>query len=241
MSRENDDNEKAFDWFELATAILLGLAAVGAAWASFQNGQWGGRQAEAFSEAATMTTKASNNYNEMMSTINHDYSIDIQAKKHIFEAMDAEDEKDKKRNFELASNLYTRYLSGDAYEDLDLPPEYITPEEVEGKEKDFEEAKVIPDKILIESVESELGDEYVKAMLASPTMEFAAADKRFAEGRNANDTGDKFSLVQVFYTISLFFAGLGLVFKTNIRWGFFTAGLLVFVYATFFMFRVPWA
>jgi hypothetical protein len=43
MTQENNTQEKAFDWFELLTALLLGLAAVGAAWAGFQSGQWGGR------------------------------------------------------------------------------------------------------------------------------------------------------------------------------------------------------
>jgi hypothetical protein len=241
MSQEAASDRKMFDVFELSTALLLGFAAVGAAWAGFQNGQWGGRQAEAFSEAATMTTKASNDYNEMMSTINHDYAIDIQAKKAIFEAMDEEDEARREHRLEMASNLYTRYLSVEAYEELELPEEYVTPEEVDGKEADFVEAKVLPEKMLVESLESELGDEYIDDMLSDANAAFAAADKRFAEGRIANDTGDKFSLIQVFYTLSLFFAGLGLVFKTRMRWGFFSAGLLVLIYSTFSMFRVPWA
>ena len=78
-------------------------------------------------------------------------------------------------------------------------------------------------------------------LLASPTADFKTADARFAEGRNANEIGDKFSLDQVIYTISLFFGGLGLVFKTRIRWFFFGAGALVFVCATVFLFRIPWA
>lgn len=236
-----EETPKAFDWFELMTALLLGLAAIGCAWASHQNGQWGGRQAEAFAEASTMSTKAGTSYNEQSAVINHDYSIDLQAKKLILEAIDSEDEKEKERLFTIASNLYTRYMSTDAYEDLDLPLEFITPNEVQGKEQDFVEAKPLPAKVLIESVEAELGDEYITDMLASPTADFANADKRFAEGRQANETGDQFSLIQVFYTISLFFAGLGLVFKTNIRWGFLGAGTVVLIYASVLIFRYPWA
>ncbi len=49
---------------------------------------------------------------------------------------------------------------------------------------------------------------------------FADADAKFEEGKKANDNGDKFDLAVVFFTVALFFAGLGLVFKTSIRWGF---------------------
>ena len=53
-----DGDDKKADRFELMTALLLGFAALGAALASLQGGQWGGRQLEAFSESNTMTTVA---------------------------------------------------------------------------------------------------------------------------------------------------------------------------------------
>lgn len=51
-----------------------------------------------------------------------------------------------------------------------------------------------------------------------------SSDKKFAEGRTANENGDQFDLTGVLVTVSLFFAGLGLVFKSDVRWAFFGLG-----------------
>ncbi|HEV7672138.1 MAG TPA: hypothetical protein VGS22_26775 [Thermoanaerobaculia bacterium] len=60
MSATDDpeSDPKSFDTFELATAVLLGLAALGAALASLQSGPWGGRQLDAFSAANTLAPTA---------------------------------------------------------------------------------------------------------------------------------------------------------------------------------------
>ena len=78
-------------------------------------------------------------------------------------------------------------------------------------------------------------------MLDKGEQQFVAADKKFDEGRDANNTGDIFGLVGVIYAVGLFMAGLGLVFKTRLRWLFLGAAGIVFVYATIYMFRTPWA
>ena len=78
-------------------------------------------------------------------------------------------------------------------------------------------------------------------MLEAGEKMFKDADAKFAEGRQANENGDQFDLAGVFYTVALFFAGVGLVFKTSMRWAFFTLGLLVFAGASIFMARLPWA
>ena len=61
MSEINADStaEKPFELFELVIATLLGLAAIGAALAGIQSGQWGGKQMEAFAQANSITTNAS--------------------------------------------------------------------------------------------------------------------------------------------------------------------------------------
>ena len=78
-------------------------------------------------------------------------------------------------------------------------------------------------------------------MLATGTEMFAKADARFAEGRVANENGDRFELVGVIYTVGLVFAGLGLVFKTNVRWMMFAFGVVIFVVGTGRMLMLPWA
>ena len=75
MSENSGTEEVSNDRFEMATAFLLGFAALGAAIASLQAGQWGGKQLEAFSESNTMTTLAARDYNEAVSSMNADYAI----------------------------------------------------------------------------------------------------------------------------------------------------------------------
>ena len=74
------ERSEPFDMFELVTAILLGLAAIGAALAGLQGGQWGGKQLEAFAESNKMTTKAATEYNEASVAINADYAAVAAAK-----------------------------------------------------------------------------------------------------------------------------------------------------------------
>ncbi len=69
---------------------------------------------------------------------------------------------------------------------------------------------------------------------------FADADAKFEEGKTANDNGDKFDLAVVFFTVALFFAGLGLVFKTPIRWGFCAVGVVFFLGSTIYIMSLPW-
>lgn len=234
---DNNNSTKPFDLFELLTAILLGFAAIGAALAGHQNNLWGGAQSEYYSEAATLTTKAANLYSESIAEVNLDYSVDLLAKKEILEGLEEEGDA-RSHKLEIASNLYTRYLSDEAYEELDLPKD-LHGEDKEKSSK-YKEQDSIDEETLIDSVESDLGEGYIDDMLKEANLEFEKADKVFVSGRQANDYSDQFSLIQVVYTISLFFAGVALVFKTKMRWGFLAAGGVVFAFGTIMMFGVPW-
>ncbi len=266
MSDESTEKPaKPFDPFELLTAILLGLTAVGASVASLQSGQWGGKQLDAFAEANTLTTKASTQYNEDTVLMNADYAAVAVAKQHILEARDARDPVDRERHFDLASYFYESQLSEQAYKTMKLPAGYWEEDE-DAKKADAEHAAAsgehaeepaaeeeaapaaenalerdIPDAALIASLKEELDEEYTDKMLAAGKEMFAQADARFAEGRVANEHGDGFELVGVIYTVGLVFAGLGLVFKTNMRWAMFGLGVLVFVISTGRMLMLPWA
>jgi hypothetical protein len=274
----SDEQEKSFDLFELLTAILLGLAAIGAALAGLQGGQWGGKQLEAFSEANTLTTRAASQYNEDMALVNSDYATVARAKEHILEARDAKDEADRQRHFELASYFYMYQLNEKAYKAMKLPIDYYVEDEeaakapgapavqpavaaenpaaapaaeAEEEEEEDEPAAAadpakpqlenLPNETLLASLSAELDDEYIDSMLENGEKMFQDADKRFAEGRAANDNGDKFDLAGLYFTVALFFAGVGLVFKTGVRWLFFTLGFLIFAGSSVFMARLPWA
>ena len=226
-------SSSAFDPFELIAAILLGLGAIGAAFSGYQSSLWGGKSTEAYGLAATMSTKASTEYNYAVMDMSQDYNVDIQAKKLTMEGLDATDEATKVRSFEMASYLYTVQMSETGYKDLGLPMDL--------REGDPAKRDDIVQEMLQKALDGDLGNDYVDLMLAEGEKKFADADKKFDEGRVANDTGDTFDLIGVIYAVGLFMAGLGLVFKTKLRWLFLAAGVLVFAYATIYMFRTPWS
>jgi hypothetical protein len=300
------------DRFELMTAILLGVAALGAALASLQGGQWGGKQLEAFSQSNTMTTLAARDYNEAVSSQNADYAIIAQAKQLLINAAEAETEADEQRNLRSVSYLYTQQLTWQAMKALGLPeamwssertdeegteaaepaaaaapaepsaePSAPTPaptadaEDAEGEDAEEEAApapageaaaapaaaeeeeqsageaaidaamaNMLPEEMLWATINVELHDEdssYGDDLYTEPVAQFDAADARFKEGQTANNNGDQFDLAGVFYTVALFFAGLGLVFKTKARWPFFGLGTIVFLATSIFMAMQPWA
>jgi hypothetical protein len=291
------EKEKPFELFELVTAALLGLAAIGAALAGIQSGQWGGKQLEAFAQANSITTHAAKSYSEAVSDMNSDYAVIGQAKRLILEGIDATSDADKKRSFKLASYYLTQQLDETAYDALKLPkqkedaaatpaaatttaattttttaatatetatagddeekaaepaaasastPAAGTPKTAEvdtEEEVEAEMAAPLEEKVLIKVLGSELHDDdtYETAMFAEGNKLFADADKKFEEGRKANNNGDEFELAGLYYTIALFFAGLGLVFKTKMRWGFAGAGTVVFLLSTIYLITRTWA
>lgn len=267
----SEETNQPFDKFELITAILLGLAGIGAALAGLQGGQWGGKQLEAFAAANALTTKAATQYTEDTVAINADYAAVASAKAYILQARDTNDAKAAERNLDLASYYYMYQMSERGYKAMGLPIEFFVEDEdddpaapaagapaaaaapaagaaAEDDEDDdpvaaAHEALVreIPDAALFATLHDELDDDYVEESLADGTRMFAEADKKFEEGRVANENGDKFDLAVVFFTVALFFAGLGLVFKTSVRWGFCAAGGVIFLGSAIFIMSLPWA
>jgi len=263
MTAENAGAEKSFELFELVTATVLGLAAIGVAVAGVQGGQWNGRQSQAFAEANTITTQASKSYSEGVSDMNSDYAIIGQAKQKILEGIDATSNADKVRSYRIASYYLTRQLSVTAYDALGLPERdeegnivaadapkppkaprsklaQVAAQTEEGVEAQL--AEVLPEAALLKVLGSELQDDdtYENAVFAEGNELFAKADKRFEEGRKANDNGDEFQLAGLYYTFALFFGGLALVFKTRMRWGFCAAGVAALVISTAYMATRTW-
>ncbi|MCX6552455.1 MAG: hypothetical protein NTY02_15865 [Acidobacteria bacterium] len=245
----SDDEKKPFDVFELCVAVLLGLSAIGAALAGVQNGQWGGKMLENFSVANTTTTRAAKEYNEAVSNINSDYAAVAQAKRSILDGIYAKSADEKEKDFQTASYYLTQQLSEDAYEALGLPKDKYEPD-VPGAKKTTTEAEVeedlkdvLPEEALLVALDTELHDDdsYSNGMFETAEKQLNEAEAKFAEGRAANETGDKYSLTTVYFTIALFFAGLGLVFKTRMRWVFFSLGAVTFIGAAGYMLTLPWA
>jgi hypothetical protein len=262
MSERTSDDDRSFELFELVTAVLLGLSTIGSAVASIQSGQWGGKQLEAFAEANAITTDASRSYGRAVSNINSDYAVVGQAKRLILEGIDATSDADQLRSYKLASYYLTQQLEDAAYEAMNLPAApndasagdasagddstgdastgdaSMTEEEVEAKM-----SSPLSEAALIEVLGRELHDDdrYENVMFADGNRLFEAAGKKFEDGRHASATGDQFELVGFYYTVALFLAGLGLIFKTRTRWWFISLGYAVFLLSTAYLFTRAWA
>ena len=227
------EDERGFDKFELFTAILLGLAAIGASYAGYQSSLWGGKSTEAYGEASTIATKGAAERSYAVTSISHDQSVDIQAKRLIVEGADAVEDGDAayaQRAYEVASYLYTVQFSENAYKAFGFPEE---------NRKEKEKQLTLPQDLLNESYDKDLEKGYIDGMLAQSKTSFEESAKRFDEGRKANDIGDSFDLDVVIFSIALFFAGIGLVFKTKVRWFFFYAGVVIFLVGTVYLLVLP--
>jgi hypothetical protein len=232
----SEDSGKPFDPFELTAAVLLGIGAIGASLASFQEGLWGGQSVEGYGEAAAMTTKASSTYNDELTTYMQDAQIDVRSKELIWEGNDNKDDAAGERQLGMASWMLLSQLSDAAYEHLKLPKD-LREKYMAGNADD---AVLTPEQ-LNTALETDLEEDYVTAVFSTSQTEFDAADKRFAEGRDANNKGDQFSMAGVIFTVALFFAGLSLVFKTRMRWAFLGIGATVLAGAIGFMSTLAWA
>jgi hypothetical protein len=233
VSEDSRDAGGSSDAFERAVTILLGLAAFSAAWSGYQASLWGGRSVEAYSEAATMSIKASSEHNRAEMDIAHDFESDLQAKERILEALDAKAGPDQIRLAHVASYLYAVEMSPIGYAALKLPPEYHTA-------GDLQKHPGIPLDALEAVLERRLDATYEDAMLARGKTDYAAADQRFEEGRHASTNNDRFELYTVIFTVSLFFGGLGLVFRSRIRWYVLVAATLALVLGAVYLTRTPW-
>jgi hypothetical protein len=237
------EENNGLDRFELIAAILLGLAAIGTAVAGFQSALWGGKSVEAYGRANTEATKAASEQSRAIVEMSKDSSTDVAAMRLILEGDDNPNQADKKRNYEIATYLYTKQLSNPAYKALGLPPEARLAQEAADQTPEVEEKQAaMQETILEKAMEKDLADDnnYRKEMLAESAKLNEQSDKTFKEGQDANDVGDKFDLVNVIFAISLFFSGIALVFKTGIRWIILGLGALLLVSGMVYMLTLSW-
>lgn len=232
---DRDAPKKAFDPFELFAAFMLGMGAVGGAWAAYQGDLWGGEETAAYGAAATQATRASTVFNIGVTQLVRDLGLDLDAKKLIAEGALTEDEAVRTRCFGIAGYLYTRQLSDEGYRALGFPEAHrITPERPEAPE--------IPPEVLLQNVDKELGDDeqYINAVLADGMAAFEEADSHFALGRWEGEVGDGFGLSSVLFTVALFLSGVALVFKSKVRWMFGLLGSVMLGVALLHLLSQSW-
>ncbi|MEK8023844.1 MAG: hypothetical protein AAB229_08570 [Candidatus Hydrogenedentota bacterium] len=235
----NSDSDK----YEVIAAFVLGLAAVGSALAGFEANQWGSTQLEAYGDANRLTTQAAAEYNEAVVAVNNDFAAVAQAKAHVIAARDARSGAERAQNLEIASYIYTTMLSEKAYRAFEFPMKYYVEDNAPGADTERAGApqdEDIPDELLLESLEDELDDDYVDAMTAAPEGKFKEADARFKEGGKCDNIGDMFDLAGIAYAISLFFGGIGVIFRTKTRWTVLGISAFIFAAASLFLLFQPW-
>ncbi|MEQ1642937.1 MAG: DUF4337 family protein [Pyrinomonadaceae bacterium] len=236
---EESERQALVDKFEFFAAILLGAAAICTALSSFQAGLWDGKQAEAYGKANTEATAAAAERAKAIVEMSKDAQIEITAYQLIETGVNNETSNPAvaASSFEIATYLYTRQISDPGYKALGLPPEA---KKDDGE--DEEKTEALKGDILDKASEVDLvGNEtYQKEMLAKATELNAQSEKTFAAGNSANETGDKFELTNVIFAVSLFFMGIALVFKTEIKWYVLYAGGGLTLLGLIYMLTLSW-
>jgi hypothetical protein len=222
-------SEERTDRFELWAAVFLGITAILTAVSSFQAGLWDGKQAEQYGKANTEATAAAAERARAIVEMSKDTQIDMMAYRLIRE--------DNPTSDQIASYLYTRQLSDAGYKALGLPPEAKKDDDL-----DDEKVEALQGEILDKAAEEDLvGNEaYMKEMFAKSVEVNARSEKTFAEGNEANEISDKFDLANVIFAVSLFFMGIALVFKTEMRWKVLIFGGLLSFGALVCMLKLKW-
>lgn len=236
---EESEKQSMVDRFEFFAAFLLGVAAICTALSSFQAGLWDGKQSESYGKANTEATMASAERAKAIVEMSKDAQIEITAYQLIEEGLNNVTTNPSVSNssFEIATYLYTRQISDAGYKALGLPPEA---KKDDGE--DEEKTEALKGDILDKASEVDLvgNDEYQKEMLAKATELNAQSEKTFAEGNSANETGDKFELANVIFAVSLFFMGIALVFRTEIKWYVLYAGGFLTLAGLIYMLTLQW-
>lgn len=246
MSAYEGENQ-SIDKLELLAAILLGLAAIATAIASFESGLYGGKSVESYGKANKVATEAAAERSRAIVEMSRDNTIDSEAMRLILEGDDAPTPAAEARNYAVATYLYTRQMSEPGYKALGLPAEARKPA-AEGADDGDEEGAAeekqtaMQEQLLEKAMEADLSEDenYRKEMLARSQTLFDESEKIFKEGQEANETGDKFQVSAVLYAIALFFGGILQVFRNRgARAAILGAGGLFFVAATAYMLTLP--
>ena len=227
-------NKASVELFELCAAILLGLGATLGSIAGYQGGLWSGKSIESFGQSSRVTTKSADAGTYADSKIASDSLVKLEIMKLVSRALHTP--KGEERDFLMhqVSELMIREYSDEAYDAIDLPLEPRKKYDADGTLAD------LPEEEIITASKKDFSKDYYGWMYEEKVKHTVKANELFAQGQHEGTVGDQFALDGVYYTMSLFFAGLGLVFKSRVRWGFFGLGTLIFLGALIYMCRLEW-
>ena len=227
--------------FELIAAVLLGLAGILTALASFQAGLWNGKMSEHYGKANEMATAAAAEKSRAIVEMSRDATIDIQAKQMIMEG--DENPAMRQRDHTIAAYLYTVQMSNAGYKAMGFPEaaKKLVKDDPKTTQNESKDAS-LGEQLLDKALQNELTDNnnYRDEMLAESKKGSDEADKTFAEGIKAKETSDRFELGDVIFAVSLFFTGISLVFRTRVRSAVLFAGGLFLFCGIVYMIMIRW-
>ncbi len=226
------------DRFEFFAAFLLGIAAIATALASLQSGLWDGKMVEAYGKSNKVATAAASENSRAMIEMSKDTQVDLQAYQQILEAKS--NPATLAKTEELVTYLYTSQLSDTAYKAFGFPPKPSTFDDNDPATED--KVASFTDDVLTKAEEFDLvaDENYRKEMLAKSTKLTEESEAAFKEGQEANGFGDGFEFANVIFAISLFFTGISLVLKSNIRWTVMIIGGILLIAGAVYIATLPW-
>jgi len=228
-------SKASVELFELCAALLLGLGATMGTIAGYQGGLWSGKSIESFGLSSRITTKSADAGTFADSKIASDNLVKLQVIQLVTQAKHTPKGDEREFLLHQISELMIREYSDEAYDAMGLPQEPRKKYDADGDLLD------LPEDVIFEASKQNFNKDYFQWMYEEKVKHTVKAEELFAEGQHAGTVGDEFALNGVYYTLSLFFAGLGLVFKSRVRWGFFALGAMIFLGALVYMCRLEWA
>jgi len=167
------------------SAALLAAATLATAYSAYEATRWSGQQSTRFTQAGAARTKAAKENSRGYSLVTIDATLFADIAAAYFE-----------ENEELVQFLRTR-----------LRTEFKPAFNEWLDEEPLDNPKAEPTPFTLPSYEPE-------ALVKSDQFD-AEADKRFDEGREANQTGDEYVLATIFFAAVLFFSGIASKFNSQ--------------------------
>lgn len=241
LDGDDDVKPKKTNKFEVAAAVLMGIAGILIAVSGLQSSMWSGKMSELYSSSNKIATAAAAEKSQALITITKDTSVDVQAKQQMLEGK--QNPAAKERTTALAGYLYIFQMSDNGYWAMDFPNDLR--DKVRAGDHSDETQKRIDEMLedmMDADVEYDLSRhvEYQDRLLAKSRALSAEAENAFEAGSKANSNGDRFSLTNVIFAFSLFFSGISLIFHTKIRWAMLSVGLLFLIAGIVHMALIPW-
>ena len=202
------DNEKGTasgsfkDRFELLIAVMLGLAAVVTAWSAFQSSQLGDKVQESFSEGIRLSDQASQQYNTAIATDNQDQALFLEYAKALVSEDDV-----------MATYISESLMSPEL---LAAVQWWIDQPEEGGPDSPFVEEN----------------PNWDNSQWAAAAELDEQAQQYFDTAKDSDSEGDKFDLLEVVVTLSLFLFGVAsLVRQQRIQIGLTLVGGVILIYS----------